>query len=426
VVVRLSASGSLTIALLEYNLMRVLHFYRTYLPDTVGGAEQSIYHLCRAGAEQGIENRVLTLTPQRGSEPVIQLPGHQVERVASRFKIASVELSWRAVLRFRQLVRDADVVHYHFPWPMGDIAHLLTQVRKPSIVTYHADIQRGRSLLTAYRPVMHRFLRGVDRIVATSPNYAETSDILQLYRRKLEIVPLGLTRNYYPSPSDALIRHWKERIGGGPFFLFVGVFRYYKGLPVLIDAIRRTGYPVVIVGDGPLGPEIRALAKTSGATGAHFTGSISEEDKMALIQLSSAIVFPSPNRAEAFGMSLLEGAMMGKPMITCEIGTGTSYVNVQGETGLVVAPDDPADLALAMQKLWNDRVLCERMGRRALSRFEDLFTAQRTAASYKRIYQSVIAEERGRAHQGTRGLAARSERITTSSVAQSDAAIEKR
>ena len=404
--------------------MRVLHFYRTYMPDTVGGAEQSIYHLCRAGADQGIDNRVLTLTSQRASEPVINLPGHQVERVASQFKIASVELSWRALLRFRQLARDADVVHYHFPWPMGDIAHLLTQVRKPSIVTYHADIQRGRGLLTAYRPVMHRFLSGVDRIVATSPNYAETSDVLQLYKRKLEVVPLGLTRNFYPTPSDALVRQWKERIGG-PFFLFVGVFRYYKGLPVLIEAIRRTGYPVVMVGDGPLGPEIRELARTSGATGAHFTGSISEEDKMALLQLSTAIVFPSPNRAEAFGMSLLEGAMMGKPMITCEIGTGTSYVNVRDETGLVVAPNDPADLARAMQTLWNDRGLRELMGRRAMLRFEDLFTAHRTAASYKRIYQSVIAEKRGRALVGTRRPAARSERITTASVAQSDAAIEK-
>jgi glycosyltransferase involved in cell wall biosynthesis len=424
VAVWLSASGGLTIALLEYNLMRVLHFYRTYVPDTVGGAEQSIFHLCRAGADQGIDNRVLTLTSQRASAPVINLPGHQVERVASRFKIASVELSWRALLRFRQLARDADVVHYHFPWPMGDIAHLLTQVRKPSIVTYHADIQRGRGLLTAYRPVMHRFLRGVDRIVATSPNYAETSDVLQLYKKKLEVVPLGLTRNFYPTPSDALVRQWKERIGG-PFFLFVGVFRYYKGLPVLIEAIRRTGYPVVMVGDGPLGPEIRELAKTSGATSAHFTGSISEEDKMALLQLSTAIVFPSPNRAEAFGMSLLEGAMMGKPMITCEIGTGTSYVNVRDETGLVVAPNDPADLARAMQTLWNDRGLRELMGRRAMLRFEDLFTAHRTAASYKRIYQSVIAEKRGRALVGTRSLAARSERITTASVAQSDAAIEK-
>jgi O-antigen biosynthesis rhamnosyltransferase len=371
--------------------MRVLHFYRTYLPDTIGGAEQSIYHLCRAGAELGVENRLLTLTARADGDRFLSMPGHEVERVRSRFKIASVELSWRAVQRFRELSEEADVLHLHFPWPMADIAYLAAHTRKPTVVTYHADIQRQRRLLAMYRPLMHRFLDSVDRIVATSPQYAATSDVLKLYREKIEVVPLGLTPGYYPVPDDALIRTWKERIGG-PFFLFVGVFRYYKGLPVLIEAIRRTGYPLVLVGDGPLSAQIRALAAECGATTIHFAGPVSEVDKMALIRLSRAIVMPSPNRAEAFGMSLLEATMMGKPMITCEIGTGTSFVNEHGKTGLVVAPNDPIELARAMRELWDDPQLCERMGHRAALRFEDHFTASRTAASYRRIYQTVIDE----------------------------------
>lgn len=114
--------------------MRVLHFYRTYLPDTVGGAEQSIYHLCRAGADQGVENTVLTLTSQRGAARRVSLPSHTVERVQSGFTLASVELSLGVILRFRQLAREVDVVHYHFPWPMSDIAHLVGGVNKPSEV----------------------------------------------------------------------------------------------------------------------------------------------------------------------------------------------------------------------------------------------------------------------------------------------------
>jgi rhamnosyl/mannosyltransferase len=405
--------------------MRVLHFYRTYLPDTIGGAEQAIYHLCRAGSDFGVESRVLTLTSQAGAQSRISLPGHEVERVVSRFKIASVELSWRVLRRFRELASEADVVHYHFPWPMGDIAHLSAKLDKPSVVTYHADIQRQRHLLALYRPVMHRFLSGVDRIVATSPNYVATSEVLQSYRHKIESVPLGLTRAYFPTPDEAVLRGWKERIGT-PFFLFVGVFRYYKGLPILIEAIRRTGYPVVLVGDGPLHQEIRALAQKLGVTSAHFTGALSETDKMALIHLSRAIVFPSPNRAEAFGMSLLEGAMMGKPMITCEIGTGTSYVNAHGTTGLVVAPNDPAELASAMQALWENPDLCERMGHGAALRFEDFFTAHRTASAYRRIYEAVVDERRGAARGRTQVGAGRSEQVAMPSPAQSDVAIEKR
>jgi len=369
--------------------MRVLHFYRTYFPDTMGGAEQSIYHLCRAGAELGIESRVLTLTTQEGGETLVDLPSHQVERIRSRFNIASVELSWPALRRFHELARDVDIVHYHFPWPLADIAHLTMCGRKPSIVTYHADIQRQRSLLALYRPLMYRFLSRVDSIVATSPNYAATSDVLRRFKHKVEIVPLGVTPDFYPTPDEALVQHWKARIGG-PFFLFVGVFRYYKGLPVLIEAIRRTGYPVVVVGDGPLGSDIRALAAQCGATSAYFTGSIPEVDKMALLRLCRAMVFPSQNRAEAFGMSLLEGSLMGKPMITCEIGTGTSYVNLNGDTGMVVAPSDPGALADAMKLLWDNPELCEQMGHRAAARFDELFTAQRTAGAYRKIYQRIL------------------------------------
>jgi rhamnosyl/mannosyltransferase len=128
------------------------------------------------------------------------------------------------------------------------------------------------------------------------------------------------------------------------------------------------------------------------------------------------MVMPSPNRAEAFGMSLLEAAMMGKPMITCEIGTGTSFVNEHGKTGLVVAPNDPAELARAMRELWDDPQLCERMGRRAALRFEDHFTASRTAASYRQIYQTVIDERNSGRSTVLPTVTPRNVRITTASA----------
>lgn len=100
-------------------------------------------------------------------------------------------------------------------------------------------------------------------------------------------------------------------------------------------------------------------------------------------------------------MTLLEGAMMGKPMITCEIGTGTTYVNRHGETGLVVAPNNADELASAMKEMWDDPHWSELMGRRAALRFEDLFTAQRTALGYRRIYEAVLAERAGVAVERT-------------------------
>jgi glycosyltransferase involved in cell wall biosynthesis len=74
------------------------------------------------------------------------------------------------------------------------------------------------------------------------------------------------------------------------------------------------------------------------------------------------VAFPSHLRSEAFGISLLEGAMYGKPMISSEIGTGTTYINIDQQTGLVVPPSDPQALREAMRTLWDDPQLAQEMG----------------------------------------------------------------
>lgn len=207
--------------------------------------------------------------------------------------------------QFRELAAEADVVNYHFPWPFMDLVHFLTGMNKPSVVTYHSDIIRQRVLLKLYRPLMSRFLHSVDRIVAASPNYFSTSDVLRQYREKTRVITYGLDKDGYPKPAAQRLEHWREKLGPR-FFLFVGVMRYYKGLHILLDALQGTDYPVVIVGAGPLQAELYAQAAALGLRNVHFLGRVDDEDKVALLQLSYAMVFPSHLRSEAFGISLLE------------------------------------------------------------------------------------------------------------------------
>jgi rhamnosyl/mannosyltransferase len=122
----------------------------------------------------------------------------------------------------------------------------------------------------------------------------------------------------------------------------------------------------------------------------HFLGPRGEADKFALIDAATALVLPSHLRTEAFGVVLLEASMRGKPMITAEIGTGTSFVNRHEETGLVVPPADPAALAAAMQRLWDNPELARRMGEAARRRFDAEFTAARMAERYAALYRRVL------------------------------------
>jgi rhamnosyl/mannosyltransferase len=232
----------------------------------------------------------------------------------------------------------------------------------------------------------------VDAIVATSPNYRVTSDILQLHQNKVEVIPIGLDKKLYPPIDFERSQYWREKLGD-KFFLFVGVLRYYKGLNILLDALALGDLPTVIIGAGPIENDLKAKAEFLGLKNITFLGQVSEEDKVAIIDLSYALVFPSHLRSEAFGISLLEGAMFGKPMISSEIGTGTSFINSDQQTGIVVLPSSPKYLNIAMTYLWNNPKVAARMGLKAIERYEALFTADKMCQAYAALYQRLIDEK---------------------------------
>jgi rhamnosyl/mannosyltransferase len=369
--------------------MRILHFYKTYYPDSVGGVEQVIRQMCVGTGRLGVSNQVLSLSRQSGLKP-FEFEGHMVHRVPQNFELASNAVSVQAVAQLASMAREADVVHYHFPWPFMDLAHFLARVSKPSVVTYHSDIVRQKALLRLYQPLQHRFLQSVDAIVATSPNYLGSSTVLERYRDKTRVITLGLDKSGYPEPEQARLDHWRAKVGP-KFFLFVGVLRYYKGLHILLDAVAGTDYPVVIVGAGPIEQELKAEAQRLGLKNVMFVGRVDDLDKVALLKLCYSVVFPSHLRSEAFGISLLEGAMFGKPMISSEIGTGTTYINIDRQTGLVVPPSDHQALRTAMRTLWEDPALAREMGRRAEARYWQLFTSEQMADGYLSLYQELVA-----------------------------------
>lgn len=367
--------------------MKVLHFFKTALPESRGGIEQVINQLCRGASSYGIESEVFSLSNDR-EQRSFDYDGYRNHRAKLDFHIASTGFSWSAFSRFSELAQQADLIHYHFPWPFMDLVHFATRIKKPSLVTYHSDVVRQKALLHVYRPLMNAFLDSTDRIVASSPNYLETSDVLQKFASKVSVIHYGLEQSSYPAPDAFDLEDWTRKLGP-KFFLFVGVLRYYKGLHILIEAAQGLDYPIVIVGAGPIEEELSLQAQSLGLTNIHFLGHLTELEKAALLTLCYAVVFPSHLRSEAFGISLLEGAMFGKPMISSEIGTGTTFINIADQTGLVVSPSDPVALRLAMQKLWDNPELALEMGRCAQARYQTHFTAEKMVGSYVELYHQL-------------------------------------
>lgn len=368
--------------------MKVLHFFKTALPESRGGIEQVINQLSRGASKYGIQSDVLSLS-QGSDQSSFDYDGYRNHRAKLNFHVASTGFSFSAFARFSELAQQADLIHYHFPWPFMDLVHFATRVKKPSLVTYHSDVVRQKNLLRVYRPVMNAFLGSTNQIVASSPNYLETSDVLQKFSDKVSVITYGLDKSTYPTPTATSMAAWAEKLGP-KFFLFVGVLRYYKGLHILIEAAQGLDFPIVIAGAGPIELELKQQAESLGVENIHFLGHLTEEDKAALLTMCYAVVFPSHLRSEAFGISLLEGAMFGKPMISSEIGTGTTFINIANETGLVVPPSDPVALHNAMQHLWDHPLEVAAMGLRAEQRYWSHFTADKMVSAYVDLYKDLV------------------------------------
>lgn len=369
-------------------MLKVLHFYKTYYPDTFGGIEQVIYQLSESAVKYNVESTVLSLS-KRGDIDNQLIGVQRVFYAKTNFEVASTPFSLSCIKKFKELAKQADIIHYHYPFPFMDMIHFLCRINKPTVVSYHSDIVKQKFISRLYSPLMNRFLNSVDSIVAASPNYAKTSNVLQKFESKVKIIPYGLNEKSYPNVSDDKLNYWREKVGD-KFFLFIGAFRYYKGLHTLLEAVHSTTLPVVIVGGGGIEQELKLKAKELNLPNVHFVGALNDEDKTALLQLCYSVVFPSHLRSEAFGITLLEGAMFGKPLISCEIGTGTTYINIHDETGIVVPPNDSHSLRGAMEMLYDDQHLANRCGVKAYSRFKEIFTSEKMSHDYAELYRSLI------------------------------------
>lgn len=376
------------------NTMRVMHVYRTYFPDPPGGLQEAIRQISMSTVPLGIDAHIFTLSPTP-HPPTITWPEGLVIRKRSWLAPSSCDLGGPdAFMEFRSLAHAADLIHYHFPWPFADVLHLSMRPKTPAVMTYHSDIVRQRMMGMAYSPLMRRMLNSMSRIVATSPAYAKSSPVLSSpsLRDRIRVIPLGIDEASYPDvQSDQVLSRFNLR-ESEPFFLFIGVLRYYKGLHTLLRAAADVGARVVIAGSGPEGGALREQAQRLGLSGIVFAGQVTDEEKVALLKQCRALVLPSHLRSEAFGMVLVEASMFGRPMITCGIGTGTSFVNADGETGLVVPPESPEALAVAMNMLLSDEDACRRFGAAARLRYERLFSGPALGRAYAGLYREVLEE----------------------------------
>jgi rhamnosyl/mannosyltransferase len=372
--------------------MHILHVYKDYYP-VLGGMENHLRIVAEGLVRRGHTVTVLVSNTYRKTM-VERLNGVSVIKAAEWLRRASTPLS-PAMLPLSWRV-PADIIHLHHPFPPGDLVYWLRRRRPPLVISYQSDIVRQRRLLQLYRPLLERTLAAADRILAASPQYIQSSDWLRPHAAKCAVVPLSVDAERFAHPDLAGVAAIKARYGA-PLLLFVGRFRHYKGLHFLVEALRSIPEArLLLVGVGPEEGRLRALAERLGLAGRiHWAGEIADEDLPDYYAAADLFVLPAHLRAEAFGIVQLEALAAGLPIVSTELGTGTSYVNSNNETGLVVPPADPAALAGAINELLADparRAAYAAAGRRRAS---EHFSEERMLDQIEAVYREVRSQKSG-------------------------------
>jgi rhamnosyl/mannosyltransferase len=315
-----------------------------------------------------------------------------VVKTARLAKVFSAPLSLGYARAFRRLAQEADVIHVHSPYPPAELALVTSRPRARVVITYHFDLVRQRAVAPLYSPLLHAALERADRIVVSNPNLRHSSPNLRSYQDKIKVVSPGVDLTLFElAPAEAnRVRELRSRFTR-PLVLFVGRLVYYKGTRYLVRAVADVDVDLVIIGEGPLEGSLRRLADRLGiADRVRFLNHLPKAELIRYFQACDLLVLPSVARSEAFGLVLIEAMACGKPTISTEIGTGTSWINQHRKTGLVVPPRDSRALAAAIKELLGDPARRAEYGRAARARAQETFSFEKFAEGYLSVYRELL------------------------------------
>jgi glycosyltransferase involved in cell wall biosynthesis len=369
-------------------------------PPVGGGASKVSYELAKKLVAKGHE--VIVLTSRFGDlSRVEKRDGIVIHRVSSWRKgihdsglRGAFTYLFAALPVLRRILKTerVDVVHYFFGLPTGLLSlysHGIT--RKPYIISlrgsdvplYDRDSSKLMLLHGITRSLSHRIWRGASSVFAVSHGLRE------------------LAEESFPDVSVEVIHNGVDVIDGksaiagareGSPLKLLCVSRLIprKGISDLLEALARSedlDYVLKVAGEGPSDAALVRLAAELGiADRVQFIGYKSAQELNHYYVEADAFVLPT--RSDAFANVILEAMAAGLPVIATRVG-GVGEAVLDGETGILVEPRRPDQLATAIALLANDRDLARRYGLAGQARVRRHFTWSEIADRYVEAYSQA-------------------------------------
>lgn len=364
----------------------VIHFTDS---SGFGGAEVALLTLL-GGLDRRQWNPVLFHDDNTGLRPLLEATSRLGVRTRSIARPRGLFDLPRLVREIRS--EEAAVFHAHLPWALRCDWGLLAAdlARVPAVI---ATQQLFRPISSPREILRQWVLSGrVDRYIAVSEDMARRLRATPLFpARKVEIIRNAVDVHRFRQQSDGALRRQLGGVPARPIVLALARLDAQKGLFDLLEAAARVPEAnFVIAGEGKERESLEDKARMLAIDGrVLFLGHRDDVPEL----LASCDLFVLPSLYEGFPLSVLEAMAAGKPVVATAIG-GTEEAVINGGTGLLVPPHDPAALAAAIRSLLSDPPLGRRLGLAGRERALREFSAEKMVQEVSELYERVLSRRR--------------------------------
>jgi glycosyltransferase involved in cell wall biosynthesis len=292
----------------------------------------------------------------------------------------------REARRFRPTL-----VHAHWWLPGGLLAAVGTSV--PLVVTCHGSDVRLLDRSAAFRALARRVFARAARVTTVSEFLArDLAAVVPALRGRVSVTPM-------PVDAASFAAGRREAKQQPPRILYAGNLLVSKGVDDLVEALailraRGVACALKVLGAGPHEPALRSLVAARGlAEGVEFAAFVPQGRMPEEYGRATVTVLPTRGRHEGLGLTLVEALLAGSAVVGTRVG-GIPEVVDDGATGLLVAPEDPAALAAALQRLLEDVALRERLTAEGRARAAATYGAAPASRRMLALYDDVLVDRR--------------------------------
>ena len=359
--------------------MKIVLYVNSFLPS-IGGREIVVHYLAVALKALGHQVRVVGpagfWSRRKLSFPY---PLHRWPTLQGLFQ----EQLWFSQLFFDTSLFGCDIIHTHATYPTGYIASLLKKIKNiPLIITPHGDdihvmpeIGRGLRLDPALRPKIYNALQKADLLTAISESIEDSMLDAGASKDKIRKIPNGIDIKRFEQPVTTDVKRWLNLEPESRLILTVGNYRPIKGHEILVKSMpcilekepdarlvivgRKTESLLPLIHDLDLKDKVKLTGSISFplpyVNGKKSSKSPSEPDWLAQIYRSSDIYVSSgiEEKAEGLSLAVLDAMAAKLPVVAADI-SGNRDIVKNGETGYLIPPGDPKQLANFVLKLLNE------------------------------------------------------------------------